>query len=89
MDLSDLIREAATWLAAGFTGLLAWTAKRHLDEDKERHGKASDRLAGLERGRVTVSDLAALERQMSQLRSDVADNHAEILKLLLDQNSRA
>lgn len=82
-----MIREATGWLAVAFTGLLAWTAKRHLDEDKERHGKASDRIAGLERGRVTVSDLAALERQMSALRTEVSDNHAEILKLLLDQKA--
>lgn len=87
--------QAVNWLSnaisaapAALGAVLAWVGVRHVNEDEKRHSKASERLAELETERVIPSEVQRLEDRLSRVHDSVNQGHSEILKLLLELQSR-
>lgn len=71
----------STGLLGVLVSVMAWIGKRHLREDDRR----AERLAQLEIRHASREDLQRVEGAVSELRDTVANNHQEVLKILLDR----
>ena len=66
------------WLAA--VAVVAWVGRKHLNEDRERFTRVEDSVG---------EGLKALGERLATVSDQMDRNHADILKILIEQNRAA